>query len=47
MMLWEGQEVLEKPMALKNGARAAASSKTHSCLTVDLWKEMAFAKLPC
>lgn len=33
--------------ALERGARAAASSKTHSCLTADLWKEMAFAKFPC
>ena len=46
MMLWEGLEVLEKPMALESGAGAAASSKTHICLTVDLWKEMAFAKFP-
>ena len=32
--------------ALERGARAAASSKTHSCLTADLWKEMVFPKSP-
>ena len=44
MMLWEG---LENPRALERGAGAAASSKTHSCLTLDLWEEIAFAKFPC